>query len=218
MNKVFEFLFHGSLIKALHFNFHYFGFKGLFKPRFVIARNVKFGKLKGSISCPNKLAIVNLGFFKNKGYPLAKGNTFFSNEGSLIVKKHLCLGYGSSFSIESNAKAEIGDCTIGCFSQIFIVKELLIGDQVMISWNVQIMDTDTHKILDSEHNVINSPKEIRIGDNSWLCSRSIVLKNASIMKNCILASNSFISKPVEKDNCIIANNKVVKENICWVKK
>jgi acetyltransferase-like isoleucine patch superfamily enzyme len=216
MNKIFEFLCHGSIIKTLRFNFHYFGFKGLFKPRFVIARNVKFGKLKGFISCPNKFAIVNFGFYKNKGYPLVKGRTFFSNNGSLIVKKHLCLGYGSSFSIESNAKVEINDCTIGCFSHIYIVKGLSIGDQVMISWNVQIMDTDIHEILDTMNNIINSPKEIRIGDNAWLCSRSIVLKNASIMKNCILASNSFISKPVDKENCIIANNKIIKENISIV--
>lgn len=214
MNRIFKFLCQGSIIKTLRLNLHYFGINALFRPRIAVARNVKFGALKGTIECPNSLGCCNLGFFKNNGYPLKKGKTYFSNEGSLKITKHLCLGYGASMLIHEKAVVSIVNCSIGEFSIINISNGLIIGDKGKISWDVQIMDHDSHKILDMATNkAINDSKPIVLGDNVWLCSKSLVMKNAHIMENSILACGSFVSKPIDEPNCLIVANEVKKRNI-----
>lgn len=213
MRKLFEFLIHGSILKTILFNLHYFGFKAIFKPRVIIAKNVKLDKMKGKVDCINKFGASNIGFFKNFGYPLKKGKTLFHNEGLLTIHSHLCLGYGCSLSIQQNARLEIGDATIGEFTMICVKTHIRIGYQVMISWDVQIMDSDFHKILNVDRIQINSPKPIEIGDECWICSRALALKGTVLPKYTILAANSFVSREFFEEHCVISNNLILKKGV-----
>ena len=214
MNKVLKFLIHGSFFKTLRFNFHYFGFKGLFMPRVMIARGTKFGKLKGTVECPDRIACSNIGFFENSGCPQMKGKTFFSNEGKLIIRNHFALARGASVLIRKGALADIDDCSIGQYSMIDISNHLSIGRKCKLSWMIQIVDHDSHKILDVlTMKMINPSSPIVLEDGVWICSRALVLKGCHLEKGSILASGSFCSKHIERANVIVAGNKIVKENV-----
>lgn len=205
-----------GIFKTIRFNWHYFGFKSIFKPRAVIARNVKFGKLKGKISAPVKIGSVMIGFALDRAYPIKKGRTFFSNEGEIEIVEHFSLGRRSSFYHGEKAVSKIGDTSIGQGTMIKLYKGLDLGINAIISWDVQIIDDDSHSIIDLESNkVLNAPEKIEIGNNVWLCSKSIVLKGTKILDNSVLAAGSFASKKFDEGNVIIANNKIVKKGIIW---
>lgn len=95
--------------------------------------------------------------------------------------------------------------------------EVLIGNNTIISFNVEISCTDTHSICDMENRLINRGKKVEIGDNVWICKNVTILKNTKIADNSIVALGSIVTKQFEQKNVILAGNpaKIVKENIKW---
>ena len=207
---------HMGLIKTIRFNRHYFGFKSIFKPRAVVARNVKLGKLKGSISAPAKVGSMMIGFAIDKAYPIKKVKTYFFNEGKLDIVEHFSLGKGSSFYNGPEAESRIVDTSIGQGTMIKLYKGIEMGSNVAISWDCQIIDDDSHSLVDMKTNeILNTPEKIKFGNNVWICSKSIVLKGAEIGDDSVLAAGSFISKKIKDSNVVISNNKVIKTGIIW---
>jgi carbonic anhydrase/acetyltransferase-like protein (isoleucine patch superfamily) len=213
MKKILRFLRYGSLLKTWRINVKYFGFSGFFKPRVIIARNVKLDCLKGSLRTPDAFGCVNIGFKKNPGYPNKKGRTIFHNEGNISIKRHVCFGYGSALFVGDGAEVIIGDASVGEFTSFLICKSLSLGFNVMISWDCQFMDNDGHSILDAQGAIMNYPRPISLGDSVWICSRAMVMKGAGLSNNSVLAAGSFLSKRITEENCIVANNEIIKSNI-----
>lgn len=96
---------------------------------------------------------------------------------------------------------------------------LIIGDDCMFSFDIEITCSDTHSVLDMEGNLINKGENITIGNHVWVGKEVKILKNTAIADNCIIAQNSIVTKKFDTRNAVIAGNpaKVVKENINWVK-
>jgi len=95
--------------------------------------------------------------------------------------------------------------------------EVIIGDNCMFSFNVELACTDTHSILDMEDNLINKGKFIHIGSKVWICKNVCILKNSNIPDGCIVAQGAVVSKQFDEKNAVIAGNsaRVVKSNIKW---
>ena len=94
---------------------------------------------------------------------------------------------------------------------------IIIGDNCMFSFNIEITCTDTHSVLDMEDNIINKGENIIIGNHVWVGKEAKILKNTQIADNCIVAQNSIVTKKFDTKNAVIAGNpaKIVKENITW---
>lgn len=58
-------------------------------------------------------------------------------------------------------------------------ENILIGADCAISWNTQIMDSDSHKIFSGGERT-NPNKSIVIGNRVWIASRVIISKGAEI--------------------------------------
>ena len=97
---------------------------------------------------------------------------------------------------------------------------VLIGENCMFSFGIEITCTDTHSITDTEGNLINKGESIEIGSNVWIGKNAIILKNTKIPNNCIIAQNSIVTNKFYKDSCILAGipAKIVKEDILWSRK
>ena len=98
--------------------------------------------------------------------------------------------------------------------------EIKIGENCMISFNVEISCTDTHCITDMNDNLTNVGKKIEIGSNVWICKNVTILKNSKIPSNSIVAQGSIVTKKFDKENVAIAGNPatIVKEGIKWNRK
>jgi len=120
------------------------------------------------------------------------------NNCSIIIGKNSSINGCSMFLGESKSK-------------------ILIGNDCMFSFNIEINCTDTHSIFDENGKLINQGESIVIGDKVWICKNVTFMKNTNIPNGCIVAQGSIVTRKFDKENCVIAGNpaKVVKENIHW---
>lgn len=91
-----------------------------------------------------------------------------------------------------------------------------IGELVMTSYGIVIRNHDSHRVMDIEGNVTNSPRDIVIGKHVWVCQNSSILKGCNIGDDSIVAYGAVATKGCPP-NSIIAGNpgKIVKQNIIW---
>ncbi|MGZ4106010.1 MAG: DapH/DapD/GlmU-related protein, partial [Tumebacillaceae bacterium] len=80
-------------------------------------------------------------------------------------------------------------------------------------WDVQLMDTDFHRI---SANAVNT-KKITIGNNVWIGCRVMILKGVTIGDGAVIAAGSVITKDVPPYTVVGGNPaRVLKENVNWV--
>lgn len=95
---------------------------------------------------------------------------------------------------------------------------VLIGKDCMFAYDIEIRTGDSHSILDLESRKrINKAKNIVIGNHVWLAAHCRILKGVNILDNCVIGSDSVVTKSCEHPNVILAGNpaKIIKTNIIW---
>ena len=129
----------------------------------------------------------------------------FIGSDSHIRGEILVFGYGGNISVGER-------CFIGENSRVWSSVNILIGNDVLISHNVNIVDTNSHEIdhidraesfvhlIKSGHpkkndNIISSP--IVIGNHVWISFNSIILRGVTIGNGAIIAAGSVVTKDVE---------------------
>lgn len=208
-----------SLLKTLRFNLAYFGLKGLLLP-VLVSSNFRLRCLKGKIILNNfRFGTIRLGFGSVGIIDVQGDRGIWYNTGSVSFRGTARLGAGARFSnngevVFGNGFVNTGRCTIIC------EKEILFGDNVLISWDSSLMDSDFHKIYNfDDHILLNPPLPIIVENNVWISSNATILKGAYLPSNSVIARGALISKDMKKHpNCILGKvNAVLRENIYWVK-
>lgn len=134
---------------------------------------------------------------------------FVSNLLGLYQRTIIVARHGGKISIGSG-------CGISG-STIYAMKEIIIGDNVLVGGNCKIIDNDFHPLpasLRSNQKVEDiKMRPITIGDGSFIGANSIILKGTVLGKNCVVGAGSVVSGTFP-DNVIIAGNpaRIVKEN------
>lgn len=211
-----------SLINTIRFNWRYFSplhskcgsWKMLFRMPVLLSKNVKIKCLKGTVSVTSGER-VTIGFGRIDDFDFKYERAIWNNNGEIVFKGKCHLGhgtrinnhgtiiFGSNFSISANSIIDC-DCSI------------VFGDDVLLSWDVFIMDHDTHSINDVEGRRINVDKPIKIGNGVWICCRCTILKGAEVPDGCVLAAGSRISSKCCNENAIIGDfGKIISTDILW---
>lgn len=212
-----------SLPKTIYFNCRVLPISKAIKLPFLIGYRTRFGKLNRNItiadSKPQLFQIkLNWGGTESrdenrKGYvSLGKnshitfhGKSYFSSGLSLIVDDG-SLEIGNGFFCNRN-------CCISCN------EEIIIGDNVMWGWNVELLDSDNHEM--TIEGVPNKTKgKIIIGNDVWLASYVHVLKDANIASGSVVAYRSLVVRDLHQENSLYGGSpaKHIKSNIGWVRK
>lgn len=136
----------------------------------------------------------------------------------LIFRGAAHLSNNFSINLNSGAEVRIGDnfysnynFLLSCSSRVSFGKDCLVG------WDVQIIDSDGHKIGTQFGKLEDVPKPIEIGNHSWLCSGAAILKGSFLKEGSIVALNATLSSKIEQDHVLVAGipAKVIKRNIDW---
>lgn len=93
---------------------------------------------------------------------------------------------------------------------------LYFGEDVLISWQTLVMDTDGHYI--ASHGVEHkNHKPIYIGNHVWIGCRCIILKGASIADDSVVAAGTLITKSFEEPACVIGGGdaSIIRSGISW---
>lgn len=217
--KLFDYLF--ALPKTLYFNLRYFGLKGLKFP-ILISHHTVLRKLKGQIGLPEnaKFAGIRIGFGDVPIFDKRNSRAIFSNEGKITFSGRAKVGHGGKIIVKKNAHLTLGNrFNMSAESTIYCCNEITFGRYNLLSWDVQVMDSDLHDIYsqDAYGIAINPPQPIKTGDSVWFCSRTNILKGVTIASNSIISSQTNVTRSLEQSHCIYGGNpaRVIKSHICW---
>ena len=109
----------------------------------------------------------------------------------------------------ASASITIGARTFIGASHLLAATELVIGDDVLISWGVTIVDHDSHSLRFSER--ANDVQDwgagrkdwsavrmapVRIGDKAWLGFNAAILRGVTVGEGAIVGAGAVVTKDV----------------------
>lgn len=205
--------------KSFVFNFHYFPLKQAIKFPVIISSNCKLDTLHGKcyIDAPVKTGMVLFGVGPSGlfDHRVDKSLLCLTSGGELHFKGNARFGPGTR--IINNGKMIIGNnFTITGSTKIICSKAISFGNDVLISWDVLIMDKDYHKIVYKDHES-EMCKPITIGNHVWIGCKSCVLKGSVIGNDSVVAAMTRVNTHFYDSNCLLAGipGRIVKNNISW---
>lgn len=207
---------------SLYFNFHYLPLKQAVKLPVVLFRP-KLLKCKGKISIESesiKTGMIQLGEHLVSIYP--KARIIWENHGGHVIFKGKCIiGNSSAISIGAKGICEIGDnfrATSGM--KLTSHYRIKFSENVLVAWEVIIMDTSFHRLKDMEGNFKNKGYgAITIGKNNWITTRSIILSGTKTPDYCTVGAGSILNKDYSDfpTHILLAGNPVeVKAKELWI--
>lgn len=185
-----------SWLKTVYFNFYYLPLKQAIKLP-VWLYSCKLAKMNGSVKLGStriKPGMVRLGIHGVILFP--KEPLIWANKGEVRFDGKASIGSGSGIRCFPKATLVFGQnfatslrMKIDCFNKIEF------GENVLVAWEVVIMDSSQHRIKNLKGNFIGADhKPIYIGKNTWIGSRCMILQGAKLPDFSICAAMSVINK------------------------
>ena len=181
----------------------------LYNLRLAIAKFTRFGK-RYTQGKGTKVILSKILMSKYATGSIKLGNNVFCN--------------GELYCFLNKGNITIGDyCYVGDGSKIWSLDSVSIGNRVLISHNVFIVDNQTHPV-NSEirhkqfkskfgfpfpQNIDLEEKAIIIDDDVWIAANSIILRGVHIGKGAIVGAGSVVTKNVPAGKIVAGNPAVV---------
>lgn len=185
-------------LAILYFNFKMLPLKQAIRLPFDFCHKVKFKRLSGKIIIDESTisrAMIRIGAH---GSDMFDGTfTILDIAGTLLIKgENISIGTGSLLRIEPNGVVELNvGVVIGAKNIVLCEQHIYIGEQTISSWNCQLMDTDTHSIINIDSgDVLPRSHPIKIGRHCWIGNNVLVNKGTILPNDTIVASYSLCNK------------------------
>lgn len=131
---------------------------------------------------------------------------------TLDIKGNFVFSSGCRVGVMEGARLTLGSGYCNYDSKIYCFDNIEIGNDVIISEDVIIRDSDNHKINDSKN--VSAP--IKICDHVWIGMRAIILKGVTIGEGSVVAAGAVVCNDVPPYTLVGGvPAKVIKENIEW---
>lgn len=207
-----------SFPKTLLFNFWYLPFRDAIKLPFAVSHRVWLMELGGRVSISGEVTpgMIEIGFGEVAIFDQNRSRTIWQVSGEVEFRGPANIGHGSKLSV--SGKLKLGkNFKITAESSVVAAKEIVIGDDVLFSWDVLVLDTDFHPVLDAEGKRLNPDAPVVIGDRVWVGCRALLLKGVRLADGVVIAAGSVVSRPVERENSVAGGSPaaVIRENITW---
>ena len=211
-----------SVPKSLYFCCHYFPLKVAATLPVLVCFRTRISEMHGEVILPEhaKTGTVRIGFGGVGIFDEKRSRTMWQVNGTVVFKGRAAIGHGSRISVNRGATLEFGDhFCITAESHIVSSKGIRFGDDVLMSWQCLVMDTDFHKIW-SGGTRVNENKEIVIGNHVWIGCRNTILKGVHIGDGCVIGAGSNVVKSIDATNAVVGGNPahVLKQDIRWSEK
>lgn len=160
-------------------------------------------------------------FILNKSAKIKSGSVFRFDCSNAVVRIGKGLhGLHAFMRLGEDASIEIGDSVTSTTRVMFCAVEgarISLGNDVMISGDVQIRTDDEHPIFDViSGDRINPARSVVIGDHVWLGWGARVLGGTSIGAGSVVGASSLV-KGTFTNNCVVAGipARDIRRNIAW---
>ena len=115
-------------------------------------------------------------------------------------------------------EVHIGDrCYLGA-SQLVCHTSITVGDDVIMSWGVTVVDHDSHSLNWAERQLdvtdwMNGVKRwdsvtvrpVRIGDKAWVGFGASILKGVSVGEGAVVGANAVVTRDVPPYTIVVGN-------------
>lgn len=184
-------------LATLYFNFKIFPFEIAMKLPVIFYGSIKFSDLSGSVSiqAPIKMGMIGIGQRFEK-MTRSRGIAEISLLGNLVFKGHAHIGLDCFIHVGKEAYCEFGH--MGCLGsnvKLICTEKIIIGNWAGIGYESQLVDTNSHPMMDKENNEyfpMGAP--IIIGNYNSFSNRITVLPGTITPDNCVIASNSLCNR------------------------
>ncbi len=196
MNIIKKFLAH-NWWATIYFNFRMLPFGQAIKLPIDIYHSVRFESLKGRVVINTPHIYRGVIKFGGRGSDMfARTQSVIHIEGTLKLGKGCEIGAGVSTIVLKNGVLDMSDnVRIGALSKIYCEELVKIGEQVDLSWESQIFDTNFHYIENlCDKSIDKRSSPVTIGSNNWFGNRVTIMKGCVIGNNMIVASNSLCNR------------------------
>lgn len=168
------------------------------KKRYLLNRIYIFKPSMSYVSRNSQINIKHALYF-NKQFGIRRicsnrrvGELFIAPEASLSVDDFTCYS-GCRITLNEGAKLTLGTGYMNYNSVIDCSDEIIIGENVKISENVTIRDSDNHEIIGSGK-AMHAP--IIIENDVWICMNVTILKGVRIGTGSIVAAGAVVTKDI----------------------
>jgi acetyltransferase-like isoleucine patch superfamily enzyme len=180
----------------IYFNFKMLPFKQAIKLPFDFYYKVRFVELTGKVILKNNVQRGAIQIGRAGSDFLAKTESVISIKGNLIFNGPIFIGNGVTLEVNEGATVEFGKSVrITARTKIISQEQITIKDNVGISWESQIIDSNFHYIRNTKTGVIHKKSvPVVIGANCWIGNRVSIGKGTILPDYSIVASNSLLTK------------------------
>ena len=207
-----------SLPKTLRFNLHYFPLKTALKLPVFVSHRTFLRELHGKIMLPEKVntAMIKIGFGDVGHYDRKRSRSIWQVSGTVAFGGKASIGHGSKLSVRGNLTLG-ADFNMTAESTIVCAHKISFGNDCLLSWDILIMDTDEHPIINQDGIRTNPDKPIFVGNHVWIGCKCTLLKGTEIPNNTVVAAGTLLTSAFSGKNQIVGGNPptILKNNVRW---
>ncbi len=207
-----------SLPKTLRFNLHYFPLKIALKLPVFVSHRTFLRELHGKIMLPEKVntAMIKIGFGDVGHYDRKRSRSIWQVSGTVAFGGKASIGHGSKLSVRGNLTLG-ADFNMTAESTIVCAHQISFGNDCLLSWDILIMDTDEHPIINQDGIRTNPDKPILVGNHVWIGCKCTLLKGTEIPNNTVVAAGTLLTSAFSGENQVIGGNPpaVLKSDVRW---
>lgn len=196
-------------LKTFIINIRYLRLKDACKFPILVYSNVVLSNIGGKviINSPLRYGMIKIGCNDIGIFDKKRSRSIWDIKGTIIFNGSAKIGHGAKINIWKDAVLYLGDkFEIAAESTLCVTKEIRFGSGCLLSWDVLLMDSDLHDLLDDNREKVNMPDAITIGDRVWIGCRSTILKGTVIGDNTVIGANSVCTNKTYEGNCVLAGN------------
>jgi carbonic anhydrase/acetyltransferase-like protein (isoleucine patch superfamily) len=143
----------------------------------------------------------------------------WGNNNQIVIHQHVKINNstivlrGNDCNIELGQGSTFGGIYLVCMGLNNFIK---IGENCMFGENINLWNSDSHPIFNTENDLINSSKPITIGNSVWVGLNSTILKGVTIGSGSIIGMSSVVTKNIEPATLNVGcPARSIKSGISW---
>ncbi len=214
MSVIRRFFWRINWLKTLWVNFKALPLRQAVKIPIIVSKNTiirNVGKIEFSDNVyPGMLTI---GLIYISSFEVTNPKTLFNNQGTLRIGGNVKMHPGVKLYIRKGAQLTVGNHVgFGSNSKVVCCKSITIGNDVRVSWESQLFDTDFHFLYNVEkEKYYPRLKPVIIGDDVFIGNRTTIGKGTVLPNGCVVSCVSKVSGDFSKDgsNLLIVGNPAV---------
>lgn len=215
-----RYFWHINWLKTLWINFKTQPFSKAIKFPIIVSWNSKIA-CAGRIILPDNVypGMLTIGLIFIPNFEVSNHRTLFNNKGTFTVGGNVKLHPGVKLYTRKGTELTVGNHVgFGSNTKVICCKNITIGNDVRISWESQIFDTDFHFLYNTEkEKYYPRIKNVIIGNNVFVGNGTTIGKGTIIPDGCVISCISKVSGDFteEGENLLISGNpaKVVKKGV-----